>query len=414
MPSQADIDAVVVRHLPYLRRRLRGMSAPGGFGPEDVESACIEWALVQARRYDPARGMRLDVWVRQAMAWAAVTVPAKLAQPRHHADVLRTARNVRRHLESRGERADDTTVETYMGWAPGLLGRHRQRAALFAPASLDAEIPHDGGALLHEVIAGESADPGEAIDADRALSIYLDSATGRDRAILEGVLDGETFAAIGDRYGLSRGRAQQISNRAIGRAQEALMGSGCRWPGCGAKHLSGGFCSRDYSRAESLGCKGSPAMRALTDEMIAAMAAEWARRQAPKAPVVVVRVDPEPELVIEEATPSVAQGDIPVSPTVSPTDWERRARCEVGDETAAPEGWTTADNDAGRWSRATGRGRFWFVGPLDETARPWRYQWTVMDSCPCPHGNCTATVPVADGLADFAFDAMLAAMGVTP
>jgi len=219
-----DIDAMMVRFLPYLRRqvarRVAGRGGRGHYDADDVCQQCYLWSLPVVRRWRASGGMRLDVWVRQVYRWAALVVPVRLGALPGRASHRRESDGARLYLRGRGRPCEDADVERWMEWLPGRISR----AQFLPPLQLDA--PASGGDMdLHEVLADDwSAGAEQVLDFDERVAAVLDGASQRDRAILLDLLAGHNMAETAERSGLSRERVRQIRNKAGNRARAALGG----------------------------------------------------------------------------------------------------------------------------------------------------------------------------------------------
>ena len=222
-----DIDAMMLRFLPYLRRqvafRLAGRGGRGHYDQDDVCQQCYLWSIPVARRWSASRGMRLDVWIRQVYQWATLVVPGRLDALRCRASYRRESDGTRLYLRGRGRPCEDADVERFMGWPPGRISR----AQFFHPFQLDvpADASADDDMDVREALADTwSASADQVLDFEERVAALLECAGQRDRAIMLDLLSGYNMAQAAERNGLSRERVRQIRNQAGNRARAALGG----------------------------------------------------------------------------------------------------------------------------------------------------------------------------------------------
>lgn len=157
-----------------------------GMTAEDLERCCEDATVETATRFDPAKGKFVTL-----LAW-----------------VIRSA--VQNGIDER------------LGWWDG--SKHKPARM----SSLDQDVTGDGGTLYHALPATGTDGGGERIAADElraALRRAMPKA--RDREILElryGLTGGPplTMLEVGRRYGISRGRVEQIEKRALARLRDHL------------------------------------------------------------------------------------------------------------------------------------------------------------------------------------------------
>lgn len=159
-----------------------------GMTVEDVERCCEDATVATATRFDPAKGafVTLLTWV------------------------------IRQYVQK--------GIDERLGWRDA--SKHKPAAM----GSLDKDVMGDGGTLYHALPAPAEADTGpDERDATDALREAIRKAIpkARDRAILElrYGLSGEpplTMLEIGRRYGISRGRVEQIQKRSLAKLRDCL------------------------------------------------------------------------------------------------------------------------------------------------------------------------------------------------
>jgi RNA polymerase sigma factor (sigma-70 family) len=215
-------NALVTLHMPFVVSMATRRARTGGhMEVADLIQAGALGAMRACVTFDPARSSFLTYaawWIRSAIN-AALEGEPTIRQPARVLDDLRRLRRAENAHETRtGQRATTDELAAALKTTPGHVSRLLEAKRL-GVTSLDADIEGEEGAegSLHDLIAAADEPVDDAVtrgEGARVIREVVSRLPEREREVVERRGDDETFAAIGERFGVCRERVRQLESEA--------------------------------------------------------------------------------------------------------------------------------------------------------------------------------------------------------
>lgn len=218
--AQAARDRLIccnLRLVVHVAKRFQRMGLP----MEDLVQDGNLGLIRAVDKFDPTRGYRFSTyatwWIRQSIQRGLADTSRMIRVPFYASQEIIRIYQIAHQIEERtGEPPTDAELAEMLGLSVERLRRLRRAAS--PPLSLDLELGEDGDTALWELVADDRSPAPETVAAlaerRQAVEDALVCVTAREERVLRLYYgwDGDqlTMAQIGQRFGVTRQRIQQI------------------------------------------------------------------------------------------------------------------------------------------------------------------------------------------------------------
>ncbi|SHL28779.1 RNA polymerase, sigma 28 subunit, SigD/FliA/WhiG [Pseudonocardia thermophila] len=217
-PTRPVRDRLLLHYAPLVRSVAHRVAAglPSYVEIADLVQIGFFGLIAAIERFDPERGLRFENYAVQRIRGAILDeLRAQDWVPRTVRVRLRDRERAREKLESQlGRAATDEELAAELGITVTELRAQRQPVQVVSVEALDEQ-----GSGIADLVAAESADPGELVDAQETVAMLRRAVLRleeRDRTVISLYYDeNRTLADIGRTLGLTESRVCQLHSRAV-------------------------------------------------------------------------------------------------------------------------------------------------------------------------------------------------------